>query len=105
MRDSAPPEKVLKKSSTPPCVVENSFSIIRGSMPGSGTKDSRRKTINAPMVNHSRFFRSVALAKFARLILAAICSAADAMVDQGPDDEWVPSAAAMASYSEQHRLV
>ena len=48
-------------------------------MPGSGTKLSRRKMISAPSVNQSRFLRSVALAKLARLIVEAICSAVDAM--------------------------
>ena len=35
--------------------------------------------MSAPSVNHNRFLRSVALAKFARLMLDAICSAADAI--------------------------
>ena len=34
---------------------------------------------SAPSVNQSRFLRSLALAKFARLRLEAICSAADAI--------------------------
>jgi hypothetical protein len=48
-------------------------------MPGSGTKLSSRKMTSAPSVNQSRFLRSLALAKFARLKLDAICSAAVAI--------------------------
>ncbi|PAV70291.1 hypothetical protein WR25_11085 [Diploscapter pachys] len=59
MRLSEPPEKVLKKSSTPPVVRWLSRPNAVGSMPGSGT--------------------SVACANFARLMLCAIWSAADAM--------------------------
>src|SRR5882757_8685598 len=58
--------------------------MATGSMPGTGTNDSRRNRINAPSVNHSRFLSSVALAKFARLILEASCSAADAILFQIP---------------------
>ena len=36
-RLSEPPEKVLKKSSTPPLVLLASSSIAVGSIPGSGT--------------------------------------------------------------------
>ena len=53
-------------------------------MPGNGTNESSRKTTSAPSVNHSLFLRSVALAKFAKLRLAAICSAADAISECSP---------------------
>src|SRR5438270_8653851 len=79
MRCRLPPEKVLKKSRTPPLVVSNSAERVRGSIPGSGTNDRSRNTISALRVNHSLFLRSVALAKFARLRLEAMFSAADAM--------------------------
>src|SRR4051794_18910169 len=79
MRCRLPPEKVLKKSSTLPLVVSNRVASERGSMPGSGTKESSRNTTKAPRVNQRRFLRSVAFAKFARLRLEAICSAADAI--------------------------
>src|ERR1051325_4772344 len=79
MRCRLPPEKVLKKSRTLPLVVSNRVASERGSIPGSGTNESRRKTTRAPRVNQRRFLRSVAFAKFARLRLEAICSAADAM--------------------------
>ena len=49
--------------------------------PGIGTNDSKRNRISAPSVNHRRFLSSVALAKLARLMLAASCSAADAIDD------------------------
>src|SRR5215213_2633790 len=80
IRCSEPPENMLKKSSTPPRVVSKRLASARGSIPGSGTKLSSRKTIRAPRVNHRRFLRSVALAKFARLRLEAMDSAADAML-------------------------
>src|SRR5918997_1056363 len=54
--------------------------MATGSIPGTGTNDSSRNRISAPSVNHSRFLSSVALAKFARLMLEASCSAADAIV-------------------------
>ena len=75
MRLSEPPEKVLKKSSTPPRVVSNRVASARGSTPGSGTWLDRRNTISA----------SVALAKLARLTLAARFSAAEAMCSCVPD--------------------
>src|ERR1700761_3597329 len=84
MRCSAPPEKLLKKSSTPPLVLSNSEASACGSMPGSGTKLSRRKTTSAPIVNHSRFLRSVACANLLRLRPAAAWLAADAMGNQNP---------------------
>src|SRR5436190_17535983 len=79
MRDRLPPEKVLKKSSTPPCCVWNRLVSARGSMPGMGTNDSSRNSTSAPSVNHSRFLSSVALEKLASEILEASCSAADAI--------------------------
>ena len=81
IRSSEPPEKVLKKSSTPPRWVSNKAAIARGSMPGMGTNDRKRNRTSAPNVNHRRFLSSVALEKPARLILAASCSAADAIDD------------------------
>src|SRR3546814_17389266 len=69
MRLSEPPEKVLKKSSTPPCVCSESRPSAVGSTPGSGTKLNMRKTMSTPSVNHRRFFSSVAFEKLARLIL------------------------------------
>ncbi len=81
MRSRLPPEKVLKKSSTPPCWVWNNEAIARGSMPGMGTNDSNRNRTSAASVNHRRFLSSVALAKLASEILAANCSAADAIDD------------------------
>ncbi len=79
IRSRLPPENMLKKSSTPPWVCWKSVLSARGSMPGIGTKLSRRKMISAPRVNQSRFLRSVALAKLARLIVDAMFSAVDAM--------------------------
>src|SRR3954447_23637059 len=58
--------------------------MATGSMPGTGTNDSSRNRISAPRVNHSRFLSSVALAKLARLMLEASCSAADAIVFDNP---------------------
>ena len=81
IRSRLPPEKVLKKSRTPPCCVWNRLASARGSMPGIGTNDSRRNSTSAPSVNHSRFLSSVALEKLASEILAASCSAADAIDD------------------------
>src|SRR4051812_7903772 len=79
MRCRLPPEKGLKKSSTLPLVVSNRVASECGSIPGSGTKESSRNTTKAPRVNQRRFLRSVAFAKFARLRLEAIRSAADAI--------------------------
>ena len=79
IRLSDPPEKVLKKSRTPPLVFWLSSPNAVGSTPGSGTNDSRRKTINAPMVNHSRFLRSVACENLDRASPAPVWLAADAM--------------------------
>ena len=79
-RSSAPPEKVLKMSRTPPRVFCTAPAKAVGSMPGIGTKLRNRNTINAPSVNHKRFLRSVALLNFARLRLDASWSALDAMV-------------------------
>ena len=59
-RASAPPEKVLNTSRMPPLCVWYSVFIATGSMPGTGTNDSRRKRISAPIVNNSRFLSSVA---------------------------------------------
>src|SRR5512139_2085364 len=84
MRCRPPPENMLKKSSTPPLVPWNRAASARGSMPGSGTKLRKRKMISAPSVNQRRFLRSVAFEKFERLKLAAICSAADAIVHRDP---------------------
>src|SRR3954466_15394240 len=108
MRWRLPPEKVLKKSRTPPLVVSNKLARVRGSMPGSGTNESKRNTTSAPRVNHSRFLRSVALAKFARERLEAMLSAADAMGARflGKNQRrrkarWPPA----ASYSDAFALV
>ena len=54
--------------------------MATGSMPGTGTNDSNRNRISAPIVNHSRFLSSVAFWKFANEMLEASCSAADAIV-------------------------
>src|SRR3546814_16046545 len=78
MRLSEPPEKVLKKSSTPPCVCSESRPSAVGSTPGSGTKLNMRKTMSTPSVNHRRFFSSVAFEQLARLLLDSIGSARDA---------------------------
>src|SRR5438270_9227831 len=48
-------------------------------MPGTGTNDSSRNRISAPIVNHSLFLSSVAFWKFASVMLEARCSAADAI--------------------------
>src|SRR3546814_15697263 len=76
-------------------------------MPGSGTKLSRRKMISAPSVNQRRFLRSVALAKLARLRLAASCSACDAMMcfDPGKECGGGRMFALAASYSDRSRPV
>src|SRR3546814_1814956 len=76
-------------------------------MPGSGTKLSRRKMISAPSVNQRRFLRSVALAKLARLRLAASCSACDAMMcfDPGKECGGGRMFAPAASYSDRSRPV
>ncbi len=79
IRSRLPPEKVLKKSRTPPRWVLNSEAIADGSMPGIGTNDSSRNRISAPSVNHRRFLSSVAFEKFASEIFDASCSAADAI--------------------------
>ena len=73
MRFKDPPEKLLKKSSTPPVVLSPNRPSAVGSTPGSGTKLSKRNTISAAMVNHSRFLRSVACANFDRLSPEASC--------------------------------
>src|SRR4051812_20709953 len=107
MRDSEPPEKVLKKSRTLPLVVSNRVASERGSMPGSGTNESSRNTTRAPRVNQRRFLRSVAFAKLARLRLEAICSAADAMgvVFLGKTKGGGSSLAPAASYRDRLRFV
>jgi len=46
-------------------------------MPGTGTNDSRRNRMSAPIVNHSLFLSSVAFLKFVSVRLEARCSAAD----------------------------
>ena len=51
----------------------------RGSIPGIGTNDSSRNSTSAPRVNQSRFLSSVAFEKVESEILAASCSAADAI--------------------------
>src|SRR6185437_1223080 len=80
IRSRPPPENRLKKSRTPPWVVLNKSASARGSMPGSGTKLSNRKTTSAPIVNHRRFLRSLARPSFARLRPALQDSALLAMV-------------------------
>src|SRR5947209_13191722 len=58
--------------------------MAAGSMPGTGTKDSKRNRISAPIVNHSLFLSSVAFWKLANEMLEARCSAADAMLLEIP---------------------
>ena len=81
-RSSAPPEKVLKKSRMPPALglVERAHRDRVDAR--HGTNDRKRNRTSAPSVNHSRFLSSVALEKFARLMLEASCSAADAIRDR-----------------------
>ena len=60
-------------------LTRRSKAIAVGSMPGMGTNDSKRNRTSAPSVNHKRVLSSVALEKLASEILAANCSAADAI--------------------------
>jgi hypothetical protein len=54
MRCRLPPEKVLKKSRTPPLVVSNSEASVRGSMPGSGEHDQRAEGEPQPFLEVRR---------------------------------------------------
>jgi len=69
IRSSAPPEKLLKKSSTPPRVVLYSVASARGSTPGSGTWLRNRNTTSVRIVNHNRLRSSVACANFDMAVL------------------------------------
>ena len=81
MRSTAPPENMLNRPSTPLlALLEASAAAPPGRCRAAGCRCRAGRRSSAPRVNQIRFLSSSALAKAPKLMFAASCSAADAMV-------------------------